>query len=131
LRGVRRLYFRLVRLAGRVTAPYGLTGMQYLSLLFIVNNPGLIQRQLAEELDSDPNTISSVLARLRAKGLVERVRRPSDRRALGVFATRQGREKVRRIRRQIDRLSLELVRNLPEGEAGEIDRWLENCSSIE
>jgi DNA-binding MarR family transcriptional regulator len=131
MRGLRRTHFRILRLIDRITLQYQLSSTQYLALLYIVNNPGLIQKALAEELDSDPNTISSVVRKLCAKKLIKRIQPPSAMRAIGLFATREGILTVRKVRPQVDKISMQLLAQVPAPGRRQVDEWLAKCAAID
>ncbi|MCJ8191929.1 MarR family winged helix-turn-helix transcriptional regulator [Sphingomicrobium aestuariivivum] len=71
---LRRYYDR------RVSA-HGVTRSQWRVLARLERAPGLKQVELADLLDIEPITLSRIVDRLAAAGLVERVRDPDDRRA--------------------------------------------------
>ncbi|WP_435590681.1 MarR family winged helix-turn-helix transcriptional regulator [Nocardia sp. bgisy118] len=70
--------------AMRVTYP------QYLTLLALWENPGMTMKQLADRLRLDYGTVSPLVQRLQARGLVESVRSSHDRRAVHLHATEAG-----------------------------------------
>jgi DNA-binding MarR family transcriptional regulator len=64
----------------QVARDFGLTRSQWQTLTYLAQNEGINQSGLAELLDVEPITLSRILNRLEACGLVERHRDPSDRR---------------------------------------------------
>ena len=64
---------------------------------------GLSQREIAETISSDPNTMASLLERMEANGLVERTTHESDRRAHRIRLLPQG-KKTYKTARAIARL---------------------------
>ncbi|MCY9787082.1 MarR family transcriptional regulator [Nocardiopsis sp. EMB25] len=75
-----------------VLAPLGLTHPQYLVMLALWQFAPLSVRELAELLELDSATLSPLLKRLEAAGLILRERLPEDERRLTVGLTRAGRD---------------------------------------
>ena len=73
-----------------VLEPMGLTHPQYLVMLALWERAPLTQREIGELLSLDPATVSPLVRRLEAGGLVERQRHPDDERALQVTLTPRG-----------------------------------------
>ncbi|WP_425563615.1 MarR family winged helix-turn-helix transcriptional regulator [Pseudonocardia kongjuensis] len=71
--------------------PMGLTHPQYLVLLALWERSPRSVGELAEELALDPGTLSPLLKRLEAAGLVDRRRVPGNERTLAVTLTADGR----------------------------------------
>jgi DNA-binding MarR family transcriptional regulator len=74
-----------------VLEPMGLTHPQYLVMLALWEHEPVSGRELSRMLQLDPATLSPLLKRLEAAGLVRRQRNPDDERALAVELTREGR----------------------------------------
>ena len=73
-----------------VLEPLGLTHPQYLVMLALWEGAPLRVGELAERLSLEPATLSPLLKRLEARGLVTRDRDPRDERALAVALTAAG-----------------------------------------
>jgi MarR family transcriptional regulator, organic hydroperoxide resistance regulator len=73
-----------------VLEPMGLTHPQYLVMLALWEHAPLTQREIGELLSLEPATVSPLVRRLEAAGLVMRQRHPDDERALQVMLTPQG-----------------------------------------
>lgn len=93
----RQVCFALVTTARRVVGvyapvlePLGLTHPQYLVMLALWEDSPLRVRELADALYLEPATLSPLLKRLEAAGLIERRRNPDDDRALAVSLTPAG-----------------------------------------
>ena len=71
--------------------PMGLTHPQYLVMLALWGEEPLSVTELGRMLDLDAGTLSRLLKRLEAAGLVRRDRNPEDERSLAVVLTPQGR----------------------------------------
>ncbi len=81
---------RVVSVYGPVLEPLGLTHPQYLVMLALWERSPSRVRDLAEALYLEPATLSPLLKRLEAAGLIERRRDPDDDRALAVSLTPAG-----------------------------------------
>lgn len=68
----------------------GLTGPQLLVMQNIGKAPGVMVREIAENINLSPATVTSILDRLELKALVTRVRSTEDKRKVGVFLTELG-----------------------------------------
>lgn len=122
---------RFERIGKPLLEKEGLTGTQYLVLLRVHDRPGLVQGELSALLDLDANTVSDVVRRLQKRSLIVRSDHVSDRRAYTLELTEAGRERVHRVRRRIDRISLYLYRSLPSGGEDLVAQWLQTAATIE
>ncbi|QUW20057.1 MarR family transcriptional regulator [Agrococcus sp. Marseille-Q4369] len=73
-----------------VLEPLGLSHPQYLVMLALWGSRSLSLRQLAEQLRLEPATLSPLVKRLEAAGLVARARRADDVRTLDITLTERG-----------------------------------------
>ena len=76
---------------GALLAEHGLHVGQEMVLVELCQEDGLRGGELAERLGVEPPTITKMLRRLEACGLVERRADPTDARSLRVYLTPQGR----------------------------------------
>lgn len=81
------------RMAGAAFAAQGITRSQPWILDFLAENNGCIQRELADNSNFDPGTISSALVGMEDRGLILRQSDASDKRVLRVYLTDLGFEK--------------------------------------
>ncbi len=130
LRLLRRNLLRIDRLSGGLIEPHGLTNQQFLALLLIRDNEGLSQVELTAQLDSDQNTISSMVRRLAERGLLNRSPHPNDRRAVRLVVTAAGAELVDKTLPDVDRLSLKLAALMPAKHEKAIVGWLEKVANL-
>ncbi len=79
---LRRAWYGLNQAFRRRIAPLGITPDQFTVLRWLGESPraGLTQRELADRMASDPNTVTGLLKRMTAAGWVERVDDPADKR---------------------------------------------------
>jgi DNA-binding MarR family transcriptional regulator len=68
----------------------GVTGPQRFVLRLVTRTPGISAGELARQLHLDPSTLTGVLRRLEARGLLERKRDAADGRRQLLTATAQG-----------------------------------------
>ncbi|HEY7284417.1 MAG TPA: MarR family transcriptional regulator [Vicinamibacterales bacterium] len=68
----------LQRMSKRMETEMGITGPQRLVLRVVGRHPGLSASELAHIIQLHPSTITGILQRLVARGLLERQRDPSD-----------------------------------------------------
>lgn len=73
-----------------ILEPYGLTHPQYLALLALWGRSPRSVKDLGEALRLEPATLSPLLKRLEAAGLVTRQRSASDERVLDIALTEAG-----------------------------------------
>jgi DNA-binding MarR family transcriptional regulator len=77
---------------------------------------GLSQREIAETISSDPNTIASLLERMEANQMVERTKHETDRRAHRIRLLAHGRKTYKIVRALALELQSEVLSALPEQE---------------
>ncbi len=94
-----QLCFLFHRISRELTAAYrplladlGLTYPQYLVMLVLWEDDGLAVGEIGERLALDSGTLSPLLRRLEAAGLVHRVRDEADERRVTVHLTAAGRD---------------------------------------
>jgi DNA-binding MarR family transcriptional regulator len=91
-----------------VLEPLGLTHPQYLAMLALWERDCRSLRDLADTLALDPGTLSPLVRRLEAAGLVRRERDPHDERLLAVTLTTAGRA----LRSEAERVPAQIVERL-------------------
>ncbi|WP_210505572.1 MarR family winged helix-turn-helix transcriptional regulator [Naasia sp. SYSU D00057] len=113
-----------------VLEPLGLTHPQYLVMLALWERSPRRVRDIADTLLLEPATLSPLLKRLEAAGLVTRVRNAADERALDVTLTDRGRA----LRKQAEAVPGRIVERLgvPVGELEEVrDRLTALLAAVE
>jgi DNA-binding MarR family transcriptional regulator len=88
---LRKAYLGFHRRANAQMLKLGITADQFVALTVIAQDEGLTQVTLVERTESDPNTVTAILALLERRGLVRRTVNAKDRRARSVFLTATGR----------------------------------------
>ncbi|MEO7352601.1 MAG: MarR family transcriptional regulator [Marmoricola sp.] len=97
--------------------PMGLTHPQYLLMLAMWEDEPLSVTALARLLQLDPATLSPLLKRLEASGLLRRERAAHDERSLAIVLTDRGRE----LRAEAEKVPPAIVERLGLG-AAELER---------
>ena len=95
---------RMVRLHKPLLEPLGLTFPQYLVVLELLDGAPLFVGAIGGRLDMDTGTITPLLKRLEAAGLVKRTRDPGDERRVIVELTAQGRGLEANVRSITDKI---------------------------
>lgn len=99
LRSIRLLaesYHAFQRLSGAHVRELGLTPAQFDILATLGNTTGMSFKELGEKTLITKGTLTGVVDRLEAKGLVRRVVKPEDRRSISVQLTERGRAEFER-----------------------------------
>ena len=92
--GIARLR-RALRRGARVADPGNTLAVAQLELLTaLAEHPGARPGQLARRLNMRPNTVTTIVNALSARGMLDRVTASGDRRAVELTATEAGREAV-------------------------------------
>lgn len=84
----------LERMSKRMEVRLGLTIQQRMSLLLIAHNPGILASDLAAAMHLHRGTLSGIVGRLGAAGLIERLADDGDGRRIRLTLTEQGRAAV-------------------------------------
>lgn len=95
---------RMVRLHKPFLEPLGLTFPQYLVVLELLDVAPVPVGTLGHKLDMDTGTITPLLKRMDAAGLVSRTRDPSDERRVIVDLTPRGRDLENDVRDVTDKI---------------------------
>ena len=85
--------------------PLGLTYPQYLAMVALWESEPLKVNELAERLSLDSGTLSPLLKRLEAAGLVERSRSVKDERSVEIALTAAGRNLQKKAPEVVSRIS--------------------------
>lgn len=75
---------------------------------------GLTQRELTEQMSSDPNTVASLLSRMEHAGLIRREPHETDRRAHRIHLEPEGRHRYEAARAVAVKLQSDILQVLPE-----------------
>lgn len=102
----------------------GLTAVQAMVLNFLGQEDSTTARELSERTGLDTATLTGVIDRMEASGWIERRRHPSDRRAIHICLTDQGREMVPRVRKKMQKANGDFLAALDDKEQREFRRLL-------
>ena len=97
LRLLAETYQAFERLSGRHVRELGLTPAQFDIVATLGNTAGLSFRELGERTLITKGTLTGVVDRLQARGLVERIASDVDRRSVSVRLTAAGEREFRRV----------------------------------
>lgn len=113
---LRRAWYALNQTFRQRTAHLSLTPDQFSILRWLTEGDpaGLTQRQITNLMASDPNTITSTLARMEKAGLIERHPHERDRRAHRVQLLATGKRTFEKAQRIALQLQVEVLASLPE-----------------
>ena len=109
----RCLYFNLNALTRKVNRVWesefrqtGLSAPHAYVMRLVLSEPGISQKQLAEELHLDPSTVTRFVDALAERQLVRRDTRNTDRRSAAVLPTAEG----KRLQKKLEKIGEELFR---------------------
>jgi DNA-binding MarR family transcriptional regulator len=108
-------------------AGYDLTPVQYAALAAVAAHPGVDQVTLAGLIAFDRTTITGVVDRLVAKGLITRRASSRDRRARELTITAAGRQTLRGIAPAVEAAQRTMLRGLTGKEASDLLRLLQKA----
>jgi DNA-binding MarR family transcriptional regulator len=91
------IFFQLSKAAQNATrfwsqrvSGLGVTAVQGLFILFLADRDGITSRELGDQIQLDSATLTGIIDRLEAQGLVRRIDHPEDRRAVLLYLTDEG-----------------------------------------
>jgi DNA-binding MarR family transcriptional regulator len=123
-----QLFFRLWRAShtrtAQALASIGLTPASFALLNVLGARDGSIQQQLSSDMGIDPSAMVKLIDEVEGAGLVERRRRPGDRRAWEVAITAKGRRRLARARELAAQVEDEVLGGLNGSERRELLRLL-------
>ncbi|WP_369856767.1 MarR family winged helix-turn-helix transcriptional regulator [Candidatus Thalassolituus haligoni] len=106
---IRRSHQISVALFADELGKYGLTSVQYASLLAIRDHGGIDQRGLGNIVAIDRSTVATMLKGLENKGLVRRLTPPENLRVKQLYITDAGNKLLRKTVEQISRIQQRLL----------------------
>jgi len=107
---------RLVRTeADKRARANGMTRAQWIILMSLERQPGLLQKELAELLEVEPITVARLVDRLEARGMVERRADPTDRRCWRLHLTDTSRPLMSEIGANVEDLAAIATEGLSDG----------------
>ena len=100
----------------RRLAEYGLSGSQYLFLVYICRQPGRTQDKLPELVHLNKSNVTRALAHLERQGYIRREPHPQDRRTTAIFPTPRAEAAYPRIMEIISGWDMSVTEPLSEEE---------------
>ncbi|QHZ48510.1 MarR family winged helix-turn-helix transcriptional regulator [Bacillus sp. NSP9.1] len=104
---------------------HDLTKGQYLYLVRICENPGIIQEKLAEMIKVDRTTAARAIKKLEMKGFIEKKDDEHNKKIKKLFPTEKGNEVFPFIKRENDHSNRVALEGFSEGEAETIFNLLQ------
>ena len=104
---------------------FELTRGQYLYLIRICENPGIIQEKLAEMIKVDRTTASRAIKKLEASGFIEKQADAANRKIKRIFPTEKGKAISPNISRENEHSERVALQGLSEAEAAVLIRLLQ------
>ncbi len=97
------------RFWGSYISEMNVTTVQAMVLILLNRKEGVTSKELGDQTQLDSATMTGLLDRLSALGLIEKRQNPKDRRTILVYLTKEGREKAERLDVLFDRAHDEFV----------------------
>jgi DNA-binding MarR family transcriptional regulator len=110
-----------------MVAPHGLTATQYTALSVLRMGKGLSNAQLARRSYVTPQSMIEMLGTLESKGLIVRSPAPDHGRILRTELTAKGRRLLSRCDADINRMEVEMTRELSPEQLDEFEQMLRSC----
>ncbi|MFB9886261.1 MarR family winged helix-turn-helix transcriptional regulator [Balneatrix alpica] len=117
----KRLYRHADR---RCEQELGSSVTQLAALLYIVKQPGCLQKDLAAELDLNKSAITGLLSRMEANGLVSRQTPSDDARGQALYPTALGESKAAAVKPLIQQFNQRFSEAFSEQELALVARFL-------
>lgn len=110
-------------------SPLGVTRSQWWVLAFLSRNDGMVQTELARELDLGKVALGGLIDRLEKTGSVERRPDPNDRRVKRIFLTPESKKLINRMRRQSHRTNELILSGIDPKDLGAVTDVLEQMKT--
>lgn len=101
---------------------YSITQMA--AVMFVDNNPGCMQKDVVNGLGLKKSAVTSLLARIEANGLINRIVSEEDARVVNLFTTADGKQKSEKALPLIAELNSQLMDGFDNEEVEVIARFL-------
>lgn len=126
---LRRAWYGLNQAFRRRILHTGITPDQFTALrnLHEAGSDGLIQSQLTERMSSDPNTIASLVERMKKAGIIDRQQDEKDRRAYRIRINAEGRKKFQEARKIAVSLQGSVLEVIPDDQR---ETFLKQLNSV-
>ncbi|WP_414827708.1 MarR family winged helix-turn-helix transcriptional regulator [Alteromonas sp. H39] len=108
----------------------GLTGPQLMVMQNIQEKPGIMVKDIAENINLSPATITNILDRLEARDLAQRIRSTTDKRKVGVFVTEKGKYALQDAPRPLQEHFIERFNHLKEWEQSQMVATMQRIATM-
>lgn len=109
-------------------AEFDLTGVQVFALIFLFKaheqNRTVYQKDIEKEMDISNPTVTGILNRLEAKGLIQRVASHRDARAKSIIVTKKALELDKTLKKKFQENEAQLISSLTKEEAENLEVYL-------
>lgn len=113
-----------IRFLSQRVAELNITPVQAMVLGFLHDRDRIASGELGKKTDLDSATLTGILDRLAAAGLIERRGNPADRRAIQIHLTEKGKKTGRDVVRMIEEANLDFLKGLSAPEKQELMRLI-------
>jgi len=113
-----------IRFLSQKVSGLSITPVQAMVLGFLHDQDRIASGELGKKTDLDSATLTGILDRLEAAGLIERKGNPVDRRAIQIHLTEKGRKTGQEVVRLIDEANVDFLKALSISEKQEMFRLI-------
>lgn len=120
----RRAALSVIAVFLRRMEPYGLRPVDFSVLTLIAHNPGVTSRQICSALDILPPNLVGMVKHLQERGLILRKPHPTDRRAVGLHISAEGRRLQAKAQATATQLELDVAHAITPEELATLNHLL-------
>lgn len=118
------------RFLSQKVAGLNVTSVQAMVIGFLHDGDRITSGELGKKSDLDSATLTGILDRLEAAGLIARKGDPNDRRAIQIHLTEKGRKTAEEATRMIEKANLEFLTPFSRSEKDELMRLMMKIRSL-
>jgi DNA-binding MarR family transcriptional regulator len=124
IRLINRVRIELIDAMDRELAQFDITAPQLIVLASVANREADSASQLCKSISYDPGAMTRMIDRLEQKGLVRRVARPDDRRAMTLEMTAAGRALFPKLLQAKEAVQAQFLRGFGKDEVATLEKLL-------
>jgi DNA-binding MarR family transcriptional regulator len=124
IRLINRVRIELIDAMDRELAQFDITAPQLIVLASVANREADSASQLCKSISYDPGAMTRMIDRLEQKGLVRRVARPDDRRAMTLEMTAAGRALFPKLLQAKETVQEQFLRGFGKDEVATLEKLL-------
>jgi DNA-binding MarR family transcriptional regulator len=124
IRLINRVRIELIDAMDRELAQFDITAPQLIVLASVANREADSASQLCKSISYDPGAMTRMIDRLEQKGLVRRVARPDDRRAMTLEMTAAGRALFPKLLQAKETVQAQFLRGFGKDEVATLEKLL-------